>query len=153
MVSTRVLESYGVYCNPSKFWPNGAKHSPPGDRGPPDWSEGFLLSVLPDPLWSTISQPHVNQMKNSEHASPSFLLYFDMVFIRVPESYGVYWDPSTFSEHHEKWCEALSSRWQGTASLPRGGSSSLLSRTPCDLPYLRRMLSKWRILDIDYNHF
>ena len=37
--------------------------------------------------------------------------------------------------------------------LIRGGSSSLVSRTPFDLPYLSPMLTKWRILDIVPHHF
>ena len=66
---------------------------------------GFLLSVLPDPLWSTISQPHVNQMKNSRHESPSFLMYFHMVFTRVPEHTGYIATPARFlkiMKHHGK---------------------------------------------------
>ena len=29
------------------------------------------------------------------------------------------WDTGTFSENHEKWCEALSSSWPGGARLPK----------------------------------
>ena len=46
--------------------------------------------------------PQVNQMKHSRHEPPSFLMYYHMVFTRVIESCGVYWNPSTFSENHEK---------------------------------------------------
>ena len=42
---------------------------------------GFLQSANPDPLWSSTSHPHVNQIKNSRHRSPSFLMYFQMAYL------------------------------------------------------------------------
>ena len=64
-------------------------------------------------------------------------------------------------QHTMQWCEALSSRGHNGAkqSPPgdkfqkSGGLRASMANTPFHQHFKRQILSKWRILDIDYNDF